>query len=262
MTDGSMLDVHRPVSGLADLVECCWGGRSDGRRGVRELVLPTGATSLVFSIDDGGRIAGVVTGPHSRAITLDTSRAFAAVGVKFRIGGAFPFFSAPGGELHNQVVDADDLWRVNVDSLADKVWEAQSLAEKIGVIQRALLEQLSRAPSRHPAVDFALREIDRSGGGCRIRGLADTVGISTRRLGQLFEREVGLPPKLFAGMRRFGEVLRLLESPGQLDLTTVALSSGYYDQAHFNHEFRRFAGMDPSAYRARRLSPTHVSVDG
>jgi AraC-like DNA-binding protein len=28
-------------------------------------------------------------------------------------------------------------------------------------------------------------------------------------------------------------------------LTDVALESGYFDQAHFNHEFRGLAGMSP-----------------
>lgn len=262
MTDRAALHVHRPISPLADFVDCCWVGRSTGRPDARELVLPTGAPSLVFSIDDAGKVALVVTGPHSQAITLDTSRAFTAVGIKFKIGGAFPFFAAPAGELHNQLVDADDLWRVNIDALTDKLCEAQSFADKVSVIQSALVRQFSRAPSPHPAVHFALREIDRTRGAGRIGELATSVGISTRRLGQLFEREVGLPPKLFAGMRRFAEVLRLVDSAAQTDWTNVALSCGYYDQAHFNHEFRRFSGMDPSAYRARRLSPTHVSLEG
>lgn len=262
MTETRPLDICRPISMLTDFVDCCWAGRSGGRPGAKELVLPTGTPSLVFSVDDAGQSALVVTGPHSRAITLDTSRPFTAVGIKFRIGGAFPFFSAPGEELHNQVVEANHLWRVNVDSLPDKLQEAQTLAEKISLIQDALLHQLSRAPAPHRAVHFALREIDRSRGGCRVGELAGTIGISTRRLGELFEREVGLSPKLFASMRRFGEVLRLVDSPAQLDWTSVALSSGYYDQAHFNHEFRRFSGMEPSAYRARRVSPTHVTLDG
>jgi len=34
----------------------------------------------------------------------------------------------------------------------------------------------------------------------------------------------------------------------------VTLETGYFDQPHFNHEFREFAGMTPSEYMERRIT--------
>jgi len=107
-----------------------------------------------------------------------------------------------------------------------------------------------------------VRAIDRSRGSGTVATLAEEIGISARRLAQLFAREVGFSPKGLSRMRRFEEALRLIDSSAEVEWTNIALSAGYYDQPHFNHEFRAFCGMEPSAYLQKRLSQTHVEVDG
>jgi AraC-like DNA-binding protein len=262
MSDAQALHVQRPLPALAERVECYWAGGSTGREGARELVLPSAAMSLIFSIDDDGAAAAVVTGPHSRPISLETSRGFTAIGVTFKVGGAFAFLENGSYELHNQTVRLDDLWHSDARAVEERMWTAQTLDEKFIVIQQTLLQRLVRSPARHPGVTHALREIDRGRGNCRVAALADDIGVSARRLGQLFAREVGFSPKLLNRMRRFREVLRLIDKSEEIDWTDIALSSGYYDQPHFNHEFRTFCGMSPSAYLQRRLSQTHVKLDG
>ena len=70
---------------------------------------------------------------------------------------------------------------------------------------------------------------------------------------------VGLTPKRFARVCRFQRALgELARSPGSL--AEVAATCGYFDQSHFIHEFRAFAGATPSDYRARRCR-VHVRVD-
>ena len=262
MTEALAPRLRRPASTLADHVECYWAGHSAGRDGARELVLPTAAMSLVFSIDDMGAMSKVLTGPRSQPIVLDTSRGFTAIGVKFKIGGGASFAQAPSCELHNQTVRLDDLWGDRAGDLEGQIWQAPTIDEKFGVIERTLLQRINRLEQRHSGVVYALQQIDRTAGNCKVAALADDIGISARRLGQLFAREVGFSPKALNRIRRFEQVLQLIDSTAQVDWTDIALSCGYYDQPHFNHEFRTFCGMDPSGYLRKRLSQTHVQLDG
>jgi transcriptional regulator GlxA family with amidase domain len=52
-------------------------------------------------------------------------------------------------------------------------------------------------------------------------------------------------------MLRFNRALDALQA-GQRDLAGVALAAGYYDQAHFNRDFRAFAGESPGRWLAGR----------
>jgi len=51
-------------------------------------------------------------------------------------------------------------------------------------------------------------------------------------------------------VRRFQQALTTVHGTKQVDWTQVALDCGYYDQAHFIHDFQSFSGMTPSAYLA------------
>jgi AraC-like DNA-binding protein len=76
------------------------------------------------------------------------------------------------------------------------------------------------------------------------------IGLSPRRFIELFRRQVGLPPKVFCRVRRFQNVLQMVHQRTEIDWVRVALECGYYDQAHFIHDFQSFSGLTPSAYLA------------
>ena len=76
----------------------------------------------------------------------------------------------------------------------------------------------------------------------------------------LFTAEVGLTPKVFSRLRRFRRALDRVADRPAVDWTVIALECGYYDQAHFIHDFRSFAGMTPTAYEQCRVSLNHVAI--
>ncbi len=77
--------------------------------------------------------------------------------------------------------------------------------------------------------------------------LAGLVQRHPRHLIDAFRRAYGVPPHTYLLQRRVREAKRLLLA-GQPPLD-VALSLGFYDQAHFSGTFKRFTGVTPGHFR-------------
>ncbi len=72
---------------------------------------------------------------------------------------------------------------------------------------------------------------------------------SERYIQKLFLDNVGITPKSFSNIHRFNKSLQLIQT-ADLPLTSIAYDCGYYDQAHFIKEFKKFTGLTPSEVRA------------
>ncbi len=231
----------------------------------KERMMPSGSMSLVINlVEDRCRLydtrdpsemrelrGSILVGAHSEYFIIDTAEQFATAGVAFKPGGAFPFMKPPAGELANQHISLDALWGMFADEMREQILEARTPEQKIQVLEGALLLQLKKTPVRHPGVAFAIRELNRDPM-LSVSELSDRIGLSRRRFTQLFQDEVGLPPKVFGRIRRFQRALeRIRRQPAGIDWADLALGCGYYDQAHFIHDFGNFSGITPSSYLAR-----------
>lgn len=83
--------------------------------------------------------------------------------------------------------------------------------------------------------------------GTRVRSVAHQLHISERHLRNLFGRMIGLSPKQFTRINRVRTVVATL---GDGDLSQLAVTAGYYDQAHMTTEFRQLMGITPAAFAA------------
>ncbi len=257
--------LYSPPPPLGHFVELLW--LYEGFRPVhpRERLLPTGTIEIVIDLREDriltwGRrdmrqpfaLSGsVVCGAHSEFFVIDTASQDAVMGVHFRPGGAYPFLKLPSGELHNQHVDLSQFWgRQQVSELRGRLLAAPAPETKLRVLERGLLQAARGNFDRHPAVVFALGSFRGAPRQQTVREVADHTGLSARRFIDLFEKEVGLTPKLFCRVQRFQHVLRSIQNGGAIDWAGLAMDCGYYDQAHFIHDFQAFSGITPSTYLA------------
>jgi AraC-like DNA-binding protein len=91
-------------------------------------------------------------------------------------------------------------------------------------------------------------------------------GVSSTHLAQRFKELIGVTPKRLARTYRFAATVFSINPAGPIDWGDLAGGAGYFDQAHFGHEFRAFTGLTPTRYvevrqRFLREHPGHV-LDG
>jgi AraC-like DNA-binding protein len=257
--------LYQPPPPLGHFVELLWLYEGFRPAHPRERLLPTGTVEIVFDLREdriltyGQRDVGrpstlsgsVVCGAHSEFFIIDTASQDAVMGVHFRPGGAYPFLGLPNGELHNRHLDLAEFWgRQRVSELRERVLAASEPQAKLDVLERALLEAARGRFYRYPAVNFALQAFHCMPARQTVRDIIERTGFSPRRFIDLFEKEVGLTPKLFCRVQRFQRVLRKIQHAAAIDWADLALTCGYYDQAHFIHDFRAFSGINPSTYLA------------
>jgi AraC-like DNA-binding protein len=267
---------YKPAWPLSDFVDVFWLYECYDVPHERERLMPDGTLELVINLrEDRIRIYDpldssrfetipgcVLSGPRSEFFVIDTEGTMSTMGVHFKPGGAFPFFKVPPLELSNQSVALECLWGAASAWLREQLLGAPTPAEKFLVLERCLLEQLTKPLEKHPAVSFAIGEFFGRRQSPPVSYVAERVGFSQRRFIQLFGDEVGLTPKLFCRVRRFQSVIQSVHGHDRINWTDIALDCGYYDQAHFIHDFQSFAGITPSEYLSRRTPHVnHVPME-
>lgn len=93
----------------------------------------------------------------------------------------------------------------------------------------------------------AIDHITSSDGNIGISDLCETLNIHQKKLERVFVTQVGVSPKQFAKIVRFNKTHRVLAEEGTDNLTQKVLDKGYFDQAHFNRDFKKFTGVNPSS---------------
>jgi AraC-like DNA-binding protein len=259
-------ETYIPRAPLAHFVKCLWLSQGDHPSHRLERVLPSGSMQLLISLQEETlRVhdrkkthqfqsfpASVLVGMQSEFTVIDTAAQASMIGVAFKPAGTFPFFKCPASEFQEAHVPLESLWGAEANALRDRLLEAKTPAEKFRILEQFLMDRIVRPLELHPAVNYALSEFQGAAHLKPISQVVDQMGFSARRFIQVFNESVGLTPKLFCRILRFQEVLHFFSDEKEIDLAETALSCGYFDQAHFIHDFQGFSGLSPTAYLTHR----------
>ena len=268
---------YSPPPPLSRFVACLWYSCGFEGSHQRERLLPNGESGIVFDLREQplrmhdpladtvleSQAPAVFCGARTDCFVIETSQQERVIGIQFKPGGAFPFLGLPACEVAHATHDLSDVWPCHGELLREQLLASKSVQAMFMLLEQTLLFRFHHWAARssgslHPAVVFAVDKLQRPARTWQVAALAEQTGLSSRRFIQLFEHQTGLTPKAFQRVRRFQRVLEKLRSDAKEERwANFALDFGYYDQAHFIHDFKHFSGLTPGEYM--KIATPHLN---
>jgi AraC-like DNA-binding protein len=245
-----------PGAALAAFVEHYWFVAWDlrGLPPQRQETLPHPSVHLVVE-PPAARIYGVHQGRFVRMLEGE-GRVF---GIKFRPGGFRPFYGRPVAALMDGSCAPHDVFGPAADRFEAEVLATTDIDGMAQAAERLLLGHL---PAPDPSAERAAALVagiaaDRAL--VAVEQLCEREGLNARALQRLFKNYVGIGPKWVINRYRLHEAIARLQEGQAMPWAELALSLGYFDQAHFIRDFRALVGCAPAEY-ARRLAASAQST--
>lgn len=251
---------RRPSPPLASFIQSLWYTCAPVLHHRHERMLPSGRMQMVISLasdcltDVEGPDyiarpipASILVGARSRYEVIDTRDFTELAGIVFLPGGVGPWLRHPVDAFFERSVALDSVWAMH--ELRGRLREEPTPEQKLAALDAIVTERLcGRMVERKELVKAALFHLRRSD----VVQTSRVLGVSDRRLRQIFQEEIGLSPKRWSRLQRFQRAVFLLHRGDEVRWDQLALRCGYYDQSHFSNDFRAFSGIDPTTYTTRR----------
>ena len=206
---------------------------------------------------------GCVVTPPTSAWEFGYPPGTRSVGVHVKPWGLAPFLGVPAHELCDRPVRVEQVWgRSAIAELQDRLVAAGEPHKMLTLLEAELPRRLGEAPGlglvRHVSTIIAATH-----GKMPVGDLSEAAGVSSTHLARRFKDVIGVTPKRLARTQRFATTMLAFNPAEPIDWAELAHEAGYFDQAHFGHEFREFTGITPTQYlevrqRFLRENPDHV----
>ncbi|GAB4014938.1 hypothetical protein GCM10028808_38830 [Spirosoma migulaei] len=195
-------------------------------------------------VKPGQQVSSRLYGFHQQPFTVNIQGEMDQVCILFR-PAALRAFTA---EAYDQLVQSEhvfsDLFGSASMSLFDQLFSLDEASQRASVLEAFLVARIL-STGLNPLATASLQLIGQRPTGQPIEQLAATLRIHPSTLYRLFMEQVGQSPKRFGQTVRFRHALTGLQAPLRPNLTQVAYSSAYYDQAHCINHIKQLTGYTP-----------------
>lgn len=122
------------------------------------------------------------------------------------------------------------------------------LTERIRLISKIIRVNLHSESNKY-LIKYCTERIFQSQGNIKIEELAEETGFTARNIGKMFERCVGISPKLYSQIIRLQLSMNRIMEDRNVLLMDIAIDSGFFDHAHMNRMYRKLIHCSSGEFR-------------
>ncbi|WP_229753784.1 helix-turn-helix domain-containing protein [Amphritea balenae] len=230
---------------------------------------PDGGTGLVFNFADAWWLDGenfdstyLFSGPTQHTSRLNLTGNIDAFGIRFYPGMAYPFLRQSLAEIQTHIAPSESIFNsIPLTEVMDQLHSADALINRIAAIERHLIRRLRLTKHDLNCISYSLRWLNQQQGQATISDLSAQCSISQRQLERSFKNKVGMSAKQYNKLLRVRNSRTLIHAQSQnrtdtksTSLSDIALMAGYYDQPHFNREFKSVIGISPGQFMKKVIN--------
>jgi AraC-like DNA-binding protein len=180
-------------------------------------------------------------GPYRKSHQLKVNGTLLVVALK--PNKAYSLLPAPAFSYKEQNFSLSSLWGNDAQLFVNTLSQATSPNESNCVDDFLCSRSFSKPESRITSV---IEEIETIPIAFSIKEWIDKSGFSPSHFRKLFYESMGLAPKQFLKIRRINQIVKFLQNQlHHTSLTEVSYQFGYFDQSHFNKDFKDITGFSP-----------------
>lgn len=244
--------IFAPPFDLKDLVQCFWvlESNQDEATPKEYFLMADNYPEVIFQYNEGFQAYSAQSArmrfQHSIHNKFAVGNKVGFFGVRLYPHAVNQLLNMPASEVANQVFDFATLFKQDGADLADQVYNATNSVERIDLISDFLKKRASLY--KVDPIKYFVDQVIKHDGWVDISKIQQESGLSLKQFERRFKAIAGFPPKYFARIARFQGVKDKYTSTRFKTMTGLAYSSNYYDQSHFNREFKEFSGVQPLQY--------------
>lgn len=242
-----IIEYRKPSEALAPFVDHLWEKQVEDSGIIPyaiETIFPEDQTVLTYSFgkeyyrshsntSDFKPINGIqLEGLHQAPNFYKHQPGIHIFGVKFRVGGLFPFLPQSIALTNNVSLEATEIFPDLPVLKADISFEM-----RCQIIETYLTDHLiTKQATKYFKLLTLLQELE-----------SDPAGMTQtyKTLSRLFIEVIGISPKEYVQIKRINQSLALFASSKDIKSQDLADQLGYYDSAHFINEFKKYTGKTP-----------------
>ncbi|WP_050184431.1 helix-turn-helix domain-containing protein [Domibacillus robiginosus] len=209
-------------------------------------ILPDGCVEILFYCNPNKPFA-CIDGSVLKNENINFYNEYEYFGVRILPDQAIKIIDLPLSEIINKRISLEEI-DPKYTFLIEKICEAKTFQKRVDIFTSFFLNN-EKNEMIHPFIEYAIKKIYSTKGNISIDKIVEDVGYSNRHLRKKFNELVGMSPKFFCQVVRFQYALHLISKNKNCKIWDIIDEAGYYDQAHFIKEFKKFHIVTPIKYR-------------